>query len=188
MSHVLVLNGPNIDLVGQREPHIYGHITYEQINREILSQAALYKNKFRLTIEQHNSESELINSIRLASQNGTELIIFNPAAYTHNGLVLRDTLLAVQIPFIEVHLTQPLARESFRHHSFFSDIAIGTISGFGYHGYILAINHANEYFISKKNAIFKNNLNLFLTKNKIIFLKKIPHCFTFDLLYSESEF
>jgi len=134
---VLVLNGPNLNLLGSREPDIYGHQTLEAIEDGLRRLAEPLK--VELDFLQSNSESGLVQAIHSAPDRGTDWIIFNPAGYTHTSVVLRDALLAVGIAFVEVHIGNPAARESFRHHSYFSDIAAGTIAGFGGDSYLLAL-------------------------------------------------
>lgn len=137
MKKILVINGPNLNLLGTREPMLYGTKTLRSIDAELTNQALLAG--FSLTSFQSNSESELIEAIHKAPIDKVNYIIINPAAYTHTSIALRDALSAVSIPFIEVHLSNIFARESFRHHSYFSDIAKGVISGFGVLGYSLAL-------------------------------------------------
>lgn len=139
MAQLLVLNGPNLNLLGTREPGLYGAQTLQQIV-ERLTQLALEAGH-RLVAFQSNSEAELIARIHAAAGN-TAMILFNPAAFTHTSIALRDALLAVGVPFIEVHLSNVHAREAFRHHSYFSDIAAGTITGLGALGYELALHAA----------------------------------------------
>jgi 3-dehydroquinate dehydratase-2 len=141
MAHLLLLNGPNLNLLGAREPGIYGQITLEQVHERLTQQAAEFGH--RLTAFQSNSESELIARIHEAPAGHVGFIVFNPAGFTHTSVALRDALLAVKIPFIEVHLSNVHARESFRHHSYFSDIAVGTITGLGAVGYELALRAAS---------------------------------------------
>lgn len=137
MKKILVLHGPNLNLLGLRELSIYGQITLNQLNEQLENEAK--KLNFQLAVRQSNSEGELINTIHQALDHQVDYIIINPAAYTHTSIALRDALLAVQIPFIEVHISNVYARESFRHHSYFSDIATGVISGLGSNGYLLAL-------------------------------------------------
>ena len=137
MKKILVLHGPNLNLLGTREPSIYGATSLEDINQVLLSEAAQYG--IDLHHIQSNSESELIDAIHNAGANNVNYLIFNPAAYTHTSIALRDALCAVAIPFIEVHLSNIYSREAFRRHSYFSDIAQGIISGFGAQGYTLAL-------------------------------------------------
>jgi 3-dehydroquinate dehydratase-2 len=137
MKKILVLHGPNLNLLGTREPSVYGLTSIDELNDCLINEAT--RSGVELRCYQSNSESELIDAIHQAQQNQINYIIFNPAAYTHTSIALRDALSAVAIPFIEVHLSNIYARESFRHHSYFSDIAQGIISGFGAQGYLLAL-------------------------------------------------
>ena len=134
---ILVLHGPNLNLLGERETTLYGAITLAEINQALSDEAE--KSQVELLCAQSNSEAELIDLIAASKQNEIDFIIFNPAAFTHTSIALRDTLLAVAIPFIEVHLSNIYQRETFRHHSYFSDIAVGTIVGLGALGYQLAL-------------------------------------------------
>ena len=147
MAHILLLNGPNLNLLGLREPGLYGHVTLEQVH-ERLSQLAAEAGH-RLTAFQSNSEAELIARIHQAPASHVAFVIFNPAGFTHTSVALRDALLAVKIPFVEVHLTNIHAREPFRHHSYFSDIAKGTITGFGAVGYELALRAAAQHLAAQ---------------------------------------
>jgi 3-dehydroquinate dehydratase-2 len=140
VAHILLLNGPNLNLLGVREPGLYGHVTLEQIHERMVKLAA--DGGHRLSAFQSNSEAELIGHIHQAPTGHVGIIIFNPAGLTHTSVALRDALLAIKLPFIEVHLSNVHAREPFRHHSYFSDIAIGTITGFGAVGYELALRAA----------------------------------------------
>jgi len=137
MKKILVLHGPNLNLLGLREPSVYGDVSLVQLNEQLQKQAA--ESGFILTAIQRNSESALIEAIHQAYEEKTNYIIINPAAYTHTSIAIRDALLAVQIPFIELHISNIYARESYRHQSYFSDIAQGVISGFGINGYRLAL-------------------------------------------------
>ena len=137
MAKVLLLNGPNLNLLGQREPDVYGAETLEDIT-DVLKKHAAQKNH-ELFAFQSNDEAELISIIQEASNQSTDYIIFNPAAFSHTSIALRDALLAVSIPFVEIHISNVYQRESFRHHSYFSDIAMGVIVGFGTLGYQLAL-------------------------------------------------
>ena len=140
MAKLLLLHGPNLNLLGTREPGIYGSDTLNSINERLANEA---KNSgHHLTAEQSNAEHDLIKYIHEASQNDVSCIIFNPGAFTHTSVALRDAMLGVAIPFIEVHLSNVHAREKFRHHSYFSDIAIGVICGFGMKSYELALQAA----------------------------------------------
>ena len=137
MKKILVLHGPNLNLLGAREPDVYGTITLESINHE-LSELAI-QNGYQLTCVQSNHEGNLIEAIHDARISGIDYIIINPAAFTHTSIAIRDALTAVDIPFIEVHLSNVYSREPFRHHSFFSDVARGVICGFGARGYRMAL-------------------------------------------------
>jgi 3-dehydroquinate dehydratase-2 len=143
MAHILLLNGPNLNLLGLREPGLYGHVTLAQIQERMTQLAA--EAGHRLSTYQSNSEAELIERIHQAPTGHVAFIIFNPAGFTHTSVALRDALLAVKIPFIEVHLSNLHARESFRHHSYFSDVALGTITGLGAVGYELALRAASHH-------------------------------------------
>jgi 3-dehydroquinate dehydratase-2 len=143
MAHILLLNGPNLNLLGLREPGLYGHVTLDQINGHVTQLAAEAGHK--LSSFQSNSEAELIERIHQAPTGHVAFIIFNPAGFTHTSVALRDALLAVKIPFIEVHLSNVHAREPFRHRSYFSDVALGTITGLGAVGYELALRAASHH-------------------------------------------
>lgn len=143
MASILLLHGPNLNLLGTREPGVYGATTLEQINRQLQEQASAAGHF--LECFQSNAEFQLIERIHAAQRDGTAFILFNPAAFTHTSVALRDALLAVSIPFIEVHLSNVHKREPFRHHSYFSDIAIGVICGLGASGYRLALDAAIEH-------------------------------------------
>ncbi len=140
MASILVLHGPNLNLLGTREPAVYGAATLDDINRE-LSDAATASGHHLLSM-QSNAEYELIERIHEARQEGINFIIFNPAAFTHTSIALRDALLGVGIPFIEVHISNVHKREEFRQHSYLSDIAEGVICGLGSEGYLLALQAA----------------------------------------------
>lgn len=140
MSAILVLHGPNLNLLGKREPGIYGADTLDAINSRLSQQAA--HADVTLDCFQSNHEGALIDRVQQAGLDGTQFIIINPAAFTHTSVALRDALLAVNIPFIEVHLSNVHSRESFRHHSYLSDRAIGVICGLGSLGYELALSYA----------------------------------------------
>lgn len=137
MNHILILHGPNLNLIGLREPDIYGAMSLSELNEQLSKQAQ--KQNISLEILQSNSESTLINAIHDTVINNIEGIIINPAAFTHTSIALRDALLAVNLPFFEVHISNLYTREPFRHHSYFSDIAQGVISGFGLNGYFFAL-------------------------------------------------
>ncbi len=148
MAKILVLNGPNLNLLGVREPGHYGLDTLDSIN-QALSEIATAK-QCELVTFQSNAEHELIERIHQVRNDGTEFIIINPAAFTHTSVAMRDAFSAVNIPFIEVHLSNVHARESFRHHSYFSDIAVGVICGLGAQGYELALSAAIKYLEMRK--------------------------------------
>jgi 3-dehydroquinate dehydratase-2 len=137
---VLVLHGPNLNLLGLREPEHYGNATLESINRQLSAQAQAAG--VDLEAFQSNSEAELVGKVQSLAVNRVDFILINPAAFTHTSVALRDALAAVKIPFIEVHLSNVHAREAFRHHSYFSDIAVGVICGLGAQGYSLALTYA----------------------------------------------
>lgn len=142
MATILVLHGPNLNLLGTREPETYGRDTLESINQRLAGIAVAAGH--HLQSLQSNAEHELIERIHAARSERISFIVFNPAAFTHTSVALRDALLAVAVPFIEVHLSNVHAREDFRQHSFFSDIAAGVISGLGVQGYELALHAAIE--------------------------------------------
>jgi 3-dehydroquinate dehydratase-2 len=136
---ILVLHGPNLNLLGTREPEIYGRTTLADIHLAMESRARAAG--VSLDSFQSNSEGELINRVQAARSEGVGFIIINPAGYTHTSVALRDALAGVAIPFIEVHLSNVFAREPFRHHSYFSDLAVGVVTGLGAHGYELALEY-----------------------------------------------
>lgn len=142
---ILVLHGPNLNLLGLREPEHYGHLTLDHINEGLKAQAKLAN--IHLETFQSNAEAEIVTKIQsLANPSSAtqkvDFIIINPAAFTHTSISIRDAISAVKIPFIEVHLSNVFSRESFRHHSYFSDIAVGVISGLGAEGYNAALRFA----------------------------------------------
>lgn len=140
MASILVLHGPNLNLLGTREPEVYGATTLDDINQALI-EAATSAGHHLLTM-QSNAEYELIERIHEARNEGINFILFNPGAFTHTSIALRDALLGVSIPFIEVHLSNVHKREKFRQHSFLSDIAEGVITGFGSQSYLLALTAA----------------------------------------------
>lgn len=140
MAAILLLHGPNLNLLGQREPALYGSDTLQDIERHLQTLARGAGHS--LATLQSNAEHELIDRIQAAANDGTAYILFNPGAFTHTSVALRDALLAVEIPFIEVHLSNVHAREAFRRQSYFSDIAAGIVCGFGALGYELALQAA----------------------------------------------
>jgi 3-dehydroquinate dehydratase-2 len=140
MNKILLLHGPNLNLLGQRETDIYGELTLEDINSAAKNQVETANIEFNCL--QSNSESELVDTIQQAKADKVSLIVINPAAYTHTSVAMRDALLAVEIPFIEVHLSNPHRREPFRHHSYFSDVAEAVVAGFGADSYRYALDAA----------------------------------------------
>jgi 3-dehydroquinate dehydratase II len=140
MARVLLLNGPNLNLLGSREPGVYGADSLESIEKRAAELAR--EAGHELVAFQSNAEHELIERIQGAATAGIGFLIFNPAAFTHTSIALRDALLAVRLPFVEVHLSNTHAREPYRKHSYFSDIAVGVISGMGAFGYELAVRAA----------------------------------------------
>ncbi len=138
--NILVLHGPNLNLLGSREPKHYGLATLESINQRLVQRAL--QAGVVLAHYQSNVEGELVNRIQQAARDGVDFIIINPAAYTHTSIAMRDALAAVAIPFVEVHLSNVYAREKFRHKSYFTDLAVGIVSGFGGKGYELALEYA----------------------------------------------
>ena len=140
MAKLLLLNGPNLNLLGEREPERYGTTTLSEIEARLIALAKAAGHT--LTCFQSNAEHALIERIQSAPGEGIAFILFNPAAFTHTSIALRDALAAVNIPFIEVHLSNIYARESFRHHSYLSELAVGVISGLGAEGYELALSAA----------------------------------------------
>lgn len=143
IKNILVVHGPNLNLLGLREPEVYGITTLQNINRNL---SKLTENKsIRLDFFQSNAESALIDRVQQTMSDSTNFIIINPAAYTHTSVALRDALVAVKLPFIEVHLSNIYSREPFRQHSYFSDLAVGVISGLGAKGYELALEFAMTF-------------------------------------------
>jgi len=147
MATLLLLNGPNLNLLGTREPGLYGTTTLPEIEQELADAARSLGHI--LNSFQSNSESELVDRIQQEKQS-TDFILFNPGAFSHTSLALRDAILAVDIPFIEIHISNVHAREEFRQKSFFSDVALGTIIGLGPQGYKLALQAAHEYLHQQK--------------------------------------
>ncbi|ANF81741.1 type II 3-dehydroquinate dehydratase [Acinetobacter sp. NCu2D-2] len=149
-STILVIHGPNLNLLGQREPEVYGHLTLDDINQQLVSQA----NQAQISLDtfQSNWEGAVVDRIHQAQKDGVEYIIINPAALTHTSVAVRDALLGVAIPFIEVHLSNVHAREAFRHHSYLSDKAIGVICGLGAKGYVAALDYVIEKIQSSKQS------------------------------------
>ena len=143
MSDFLLINGPNLNLLGSREPDVYGATRLEDIERRCTELAGELGHT--LACFQSNAEHELIDRVQQAARDGVDFIILNPGAFTHTSIALRDAFLAVRIPFIEIHLSNTFAREEFRHHSYFSDIATSCLFGFGAYGYELALQAASQY-------------------------------------------
>jgi len=140
MARLLLLNGPNLNLLGNREPAVYGTDTLESIEKR--AAAVAREGGHELIAFQSNAEHELIERVQRSAGEGVAFLIVNPGALTHTSIGLRDAILAVGLPFIEVHLSNPQAREAFRRHSYFSDIALGVISGLGAFGYEAAVRAA----------------------------------------------
>jgi 3-dehydroquinate dehydratase-2 len=149
MAKILVVHGPNLNLLGTREPQHYGNATLADIDKNLKDAAK--KAGADLTSKQSNAEHDLINEIQQAEKNKTDFIIINPAGFTHTSVALRDALAATGIPFIEIHLSNIYKREEFRHHSYFSDIAVGVISGLGAQGYQLALQAALSHINQPTN-------------------------------------
>ena len=149
MAHLLLLNGPNLNLLGTREPSVYGAQTLDEIVARVTQLATGAGHK--LTALQSNAEAALIDGIHAAPADQVAFAIFNPGAFTHTSIALRDALLGVKLPFIEVHLSNVYAREPFRQRSYFSDIAVGTITGLGALGYELALQAALVYLSAGSN-------------------------------------
>jgi len=147
MASILVLHGPNLNLLGTREPEIYGSDTLEDVNQKLTQIAQ--DNGHHLQYLQSNAEYELIERIHAARNEGIDFIVINPAAFTHTSVAIRDAITGVDIPFIEVHISNVHAREAFRHHSYFSDVAIGVICGLGIQGYEFALQSAITYLGKK---------------------------------------
>jgi 3-dehydroquinate dehydratase-2 len=143
MARVLLLNGPNLNLLGTREPAVYGTENLESIEKRCVALAR--ESGHELIAFQSNAEHELIGRIQRAASEGVGFVIFNPGAFTHTSIALRDALSGTHLPFIELHLSNTQAREPFRRHSYFSDIAVGVIAGFGAFGYELAVRAAAQH-------------------------------------------
>ncbi|HSD61840.1 MAG TPA: type II 3-dehydroquinate dehydratase [Burkholderiales bacterium] len=143
MKKILVLHGPNLNLLGTREPDVYGRTTLAEIDANLAKIAQ--EAGAKLACFQSNAEAELVDRIQQTARDGTDFIIINPAAFTHTSVALRDAMAAVGLPFVEVHLSNVFAREAFRRESYFSDIAVGVISGLGAKGYELALRFALQF-------------------------------------------
>ena len=150
MARILLLNGPNLNLLGKREPHLYGPDTLAAIEKHITAQGKQLGHEVECF--QSNHEGELIDRIQKGAADGTAIMLFNPGGYTHTSIALRDALLAVALPFIEVHISNPYRREHFRRHSYFTDIAAGSVSGFGALGYELALIAAVRRLAQQGNS------------------------------------
>jgi 3-dehydroquinate dehydratase II len=140
MAKLLVLHGPNLNLLGTREPEVYGRTTLAEIDARLADRARAAGHE--VACLQSNAEHLLVDRIHAARDDGTAFVLFNPAAFTHTSIALRDALAAVALPFIEVHLSNPHAREPFRRTSHFSDLAVGVVCGFGADSYVLALDAA----------------------------------------------
>ncbi len=145
MSSILLLNGPNLNLLGEREPDIYGDFSLEDIEKTIEKLGK--ENNIDTECFQSNAEHKLVDKIHDAKSNGVKIILFNPGAFTHSSISLRDAILGVNIPLIEIHLSNIYGREEFREKSYFSDIALGVVSGFGKQSYLMAFQAAKNYLI-----------------------------------------
>ncbi|MDR3492511.1 MAG: type II 3-dehydroquinate dehydratase [Gammaproteobacteria bacterium] len=158
MATILVLHGPNLNLLGSRESLHYGFQTLSEIDAKL--QALASELGHTLSTLQSNHEGILIDRLQLCLTDNTDFILLNPAAYTHTSIALRDALLAIGKPFVEVHISNIHKRESFRAHSYFSDIAEGTITGLGAEGYLLALRYAHSYLLSNNHDIIGANAPL----------------------------
>ncbi len=148
MAELLLINGPNLNLLGSREPDVYGHTTLGDIENALTKSAKALGHE--LNAFQSNAEHEIVDRLHQAAADGVEFILFNPGAFTHTSVAIRDAFLAVGIPFLEIHLSNVFAREEFRHKSYFSDIAAGCLFGLGPQGYELALQAADLQL--KKNG------------------------------------
>ena len=144
---ILVIHGPNLNLLGTREPDVYGSITMQEINEALEQKAAL--QNIELEAYQSNAEHDIVTKLQ-QSMGNIDYIIINPGALTHNSIAIRDTLLGIDVPFYEVHISNIFAREEFRHKSYFSDVALGVICGLGTQGYELALSHIINTYGDKK--------------------------------------
>lgn len=138
-----MLNGPNLNLLGEREPEFYGHDSLPELEQRLQNQAKTLGHT--LTPFQSNHEGVLVDRVQQARKDGTAFLLVNPGGYTHSSVALRDALAAIKLPFIEIHVSNILARENFRRHSYFSDLALGTITGLGTQGYELALLAADRW-------------------------------------------
>ena len=142
-QHLLVLNGPNLNLLGLREPHLYGYTTLAQVELALAELAQALG--VSLSAFQSNHEGALVDRIQAARTDGTDFVIINAGAYTHTSVAIRDALAGVNIPFVEVHVSNVYKREEFRHHSYLSDLAVGVVAGLGPYGYEAAVRFAAQY-------------------------------------------
>ena len=142
-QRILVLHGPNLNLLGTREPHVYGHTTLEALNAGLVDLARSLGSS--LSAFQSNHEGALVDRIQAARQDGTDFVIINAGAFTHTSVAIRDALAAVAIPFVEVHISNVYKRETFRHHSYLSDLAQGVVAGLGPLGYEAAVRYAAQH-------------------------------------------
>ncbi len=140
---ILLLNGPNLNMLGTREPDIYGSLSLPDIEKQLQEKAS--EHQVELNTFQSNAEHELVDRIQQSINQDVKFILINPAAFTHTSVAIRDALASVQLPFIEIHLSNPHAREPFRKHSYFSDLAIGIIAGFGVNSYLMAFESAVKH-------------------------------------------
>ena len=143
MSTILAIHGPNLNMLGTREPEVYGSDTLDDINSAMSSKVT--KSGHSFDSFQSNNEGDIVSKIQQAGKDGVDIVVINPAAYTHTSIAIRDAFLATQIPFIETHLSNVFAREEFRTHSYLSDIAAGVVCGFGKNSYMLALDAAINY-------------------------------------------
>jgi 3-dehydroquinate dehydratase-2 len=157
VAQILLLHGPNLNLLGTREPEMYGHATLAAIDTALTAQAAAAGHV--LASVQSNAEHELVDRVQAARHDGTAFILINPAAFTHTSVALRDALAAVAIPFIEIHLSNPHAREPFRRQSYFSDLAAGVVAGFGADSYRYALDAAIKYLATHSRTTPHPNLS-----------------------------
>ncbi|MCZ2290918.1 MAG: type II 3-dehydroquinate dehydratase [Burkholderiales bacterium] len=148
---ILVLNGPNLNLLGTREPQVYGSMTLAQITAELVELGA--KAGVKVDCFQSNHEGALVDRIQAARDDGTEFAIINPGAYTHTSIAIRDAFAGVALPFIELHISNVFRREAFRHHSYLSDLAVGVICGLGVHGYRAALEYALAHGLRRPPAV-----------------------------------
>ena len=137
---ILLINGPNLNMLGTREPEIYGSLSLEQIEKQLQQIAS--EQKIELVCFQSNAEHEIIDRVQTSLTDNVDFILINPAAFTHTSVAIRDAFASVKLPFIEIHLSNPHSREPFRKHSYFSDLAIGVIAGFGVDSYLMALDSA----------------------------------------------